>query len=225
VIAANRIPLKRRIGLFDSDCLEVAGPESRLSAALPGFGVRPRMQPMAARLEALYALAREHELTMVFTHCCSAEPVRPGSHPGVLVVPLDDADRGWMARVGDCRLFNIEKRRSGASTDESFICRYFDAFQHNGNARRLLRLLDIPRWILFGHGFDLCVDSAAKGILSAGYQVHLLTDVLASSATGYGPYGTEASKQAILAYLKKIGVTTGTLAEVLAEYRSGEDCS
>ena len=209
--------LRKRLGLFDSDCLDAAGPDSLLSAVLPGFGIRPRMQPVAEKLDALYAFAKQNDLTMVFSQCCSARTIRSDSHPDVLVVPLDGNNRGWVDRVADSRLFNLEKRHGGAQ-NESFICRYFDTFQHNQNARHLFQLLDIPRWVLFGHGFDLCVDSAAKGILTAGYGVHLLTDVIASSATGYGPYGTEESKQAILDYLKKIGVTTGTLPELLQEF-------
>lgn len=217
MIASENVPLNRRIALFDSDCLEVAGPDSRRSRTLPDFGIRARMQPMAEKLDALYAFAGRHDLTMVFTHCCSARTVRPGEREDVVVVPRDESDRSWMDSVGDCRLINLEKHNA-APLHESFICRHFDAFQHNSNGRRLLKRLDIPRWIVFGHGFDLCVDSAVKGILSAGCQVHLLTDVMASSATGYGPYGTEESKEAILGYLVRIGVTTGSLESFLAEH-------
>lgn len=205
---------KRSLGLFDSDCLSVADEGSVRSRVLPDFGIQDRMQPMADKLDRLYGLACEHDLTLVFTHCCGARPVQPGSHPEVLVVPMDPTETDWVDQVGSYRLINIEKRHDG-ELNESFICRHFDAFQHNSNACRLFQLLDIPQWAVFGHGFDLCVDSAVKGILSSGYQVHLLTDVMASSATGYGPYGTEESKQSILAYLKKIGVTTGNIEELL----------
>ena len=205
---------KTAMALFDSDCLEVAGPDSRRSKVLPGFGIRSRMQPMADQLDALYDFAKKQGLVMVFTHCCSSNPVKPGQHPDVLVVPMDPADQSWTTQLDRYRLINIEKHNA-TPLNRSFICRHFDAFQHNSNSSRLLQLLNIPRWILFGHGFDLCVDSAAKGIIAAGYQVHLLTDVIASSAPCYGPYGTEDSKRSILAYLQKIGVTTGTVADLL----------
>lgn len=210
-------PLNRRLALFDTDCLEVADENSVRSAQLPGFGIRPRVQPLADKLDRLYAFARRHDLTMVFTQCCSARAVAPGAHPEVLVVPMDPADRGWMDRVDRFRLINIQKH-SAAPLHESFICRHFDMFQHNANARRLLEILDIPRWVLFGHGFDLCVDSAVKGIVAAGYAAHVLTDVIASSAAGYGPYGTPESKRLILEYLVKIGVTTGELNAFLGEH-------
>lgn len=214
--------LNKRIALFDSDCLEVASEASSRSKMLPEFGIRARMQPMAQQLDRLYAFAKVHDLTMVFTHCCSAIPVRPGTNGDVLIVPVDPADQSWMEEVHRYRLINIEKRnhtqtpRKDEQLHEAFICRHFDTFQHNPNATRLFEILDIPEWIVFGHGFDLCVDSSVKGILSAGYKVHILTDMIASSATGYGPYGTEDSKRAILEYLEKLGVTTGALDSFLS---------
>jgi len=215
--SGNGQPLNRRLALFDTDCLEVADGASLRSRELRDFGIRGRVQPLAERLDGLYAFARRHDLVMVFTQCCSARVVAPHSHPEVLVVPLDPVDRDWMGEVGRFRLINIQKH-NGAPLHESFMCRHFDMFQHNANARRLLQILDIPRWVVFGHGFDLCVDSAVKGIVSAGYRAHVLTDVIASSAAGYGPYGTPESKRLIMEYLIKIGVTTGTMDALLAEY-------
>lgn len=216
-ISDNGWPLNRRLALFDTDCLEVADENSMRSAQLPNFGIRPRVQPLAEKLDSLYAFAKRHDLVMVFTQCCGARAVAPGSHPDVLVVPMDPEDRGWMERVGRFRLINIQKHNA-APLHQSFICRHFDMFQHNGNARRLLEILNIPRWVVFGHGLDLCVDSAVKGIVAAGCAAHVLTDVLASSATGYGPYGTPESKRMILEYLVRIGVTTGGLKAFLDEH-------
>lgn len=216
-ISDNGRALNKRLALFDTDCLEVADASSMRSRQLPDFGIRLRVQPLAEKLDRLYAFAKRHELVMIFTQCCSARVVRPDSHPEVLVIPMDPADRGWMDRVGRFRLINIQKHNA-APLHDSFICRHFDMFQHNANARRLLEILDIPQWVVFGHGFDLCVDSAVKGIVAAGYAAHVLTDVIASSASGYGPYGTPESKRLILEYLVKIGVTTGALDAFLGEH-------
>lgn len=209
------LPLNRQIALFDSDCLEPMGEGGFPLPALPAFSVRERMRPKADRIDALYAFAREQDLTVLFTQCCSARLVSDDHPAGSVVVPLDASDLAWRDKVPGARLINIRKRSglSGGDTTNSFICRYFDAFQHNANAAALLKQLDIPFFVLFGHGFDLCVDSAAKGLLAAGYRVHFLTDVSAPSASGYGPYGTEASGAAILDYLVKIGVSTGTSEE------------
>ena len=131
---------------------------------------------------------------------------------------MDSSDQSWLEKVDYYRLFNIEKRHNG-KLHESFICRHFDAFQHNPNAALLIKKLNIPTWVVFGHGFDLCVDSSVKGIISSGYKVHLLTDMIASSASGYGPYGTEESKKSILEYLIKIGITTGSMNDFLRKYK------
>jgi|GEM_PF-1567373 len=209
--------LSRQIALFDSDCLEPVEDGGVPLSSLPGFGLRPRMQPKADKIEALYALARRHDLTVLFTQCLSARAVNDGEPAGTLVVPTDGDGCGWRERVRGARLINLGKPSAGGARDRGFICRYFDAFQHNANARALLAELDVPLFVLFGNGFDLCVDSSAKGLLAAGYRVHFLTDVAAPSATGYGPYGTEESGKATLDYLVKIGMTTGTLEEMLRQ--------
>lgn len=221
---AHDLPLNRRIALFDSDCLEPVEAGGFPLPALPAFGVRERMRPKADRINALYEFALRHDLTVIFTQCCSATPVVDGSPEGTLVVPVDPGDQRWRERVSCSRLINIEKKSGSGEggTMRSFICRYFDAFQHNPNTGVLLESLDVPLFVLFGHGFDLCVDSSAKGLLAAGRKVHFLTDVSASSASGYGPYGTAESGGAILDYLVKIGVTTGTSEEFL---RGMEGCS
>jgi hypothetical protein len=212
------IPLNRQIALFDSDCLEPLGEDGFPLPVIPAFGVRKRMQPKADKINGLYAFAQRHDLTVLFTQCCSAQPVEDDL-PGTLVIPMDANDHAWKDKVRESRLINIRKRLglSEPDTTRSFICRYFDAFQHNANTDALLELLSVPVFVLFGHGLDLCVDSSAKGLLAAGRKVHFLTDVSAPSASGYGPYGTEESGRAILDYLVKIGVTIGTSDEFLWE--------
>jgi hypothetical protein len=213
------ISLNRQIALFDSDCLEPVGKGSFPLPAMPNFTVRQRMQPKADIINALHDFAQRHDLTVLFTQCCSARLVTDNNPPETLVVPLDGCGSAWQDRVGKARFINIRKPSGlgDSDTTRSFICRYFDAFQHNANVGHLLKLLNIPVFVLFGHGFDLCVDSSAKGLLAAGFKVHLLTDVTAPSATGYGPYGTTESSRAILDYLIKIGVTTGTSNDFLQE--------
>ena len=212
--ANTRLTVNKSIAVFDSDCLEVANKKSVRSKILPDFGFRERIQPIAEKLDKLYAFAEDNNIVMVFTHCCGAANIKPDNNSKVLVVPMDSSDQSWLEKVDDYRLFNIEKRHDG-ELHESFICRHFDAFQHNPNAALLIKKLNIPTWVVFGHGFDLCVDSSVKGIISSGYKVHLLTDMIASSASGYGPYGTEESKKSILEYLIKVGVTTGTIKDFL----------
>jgi nicotinamidase-related amidase len=217
-MSTRELPLNRCIGLFDSDCLEPAFPGSFNSMVLTDFSIRERMRPKAEKLDTLYEFAKQHDLTIVFTQCCSASRVKDNSPNGTIVVPIDSDDQLWVEKVNNARLINIEKRGDKGHITKSTICRYFDAFQHNSNALKLFDILNIPQWIIFGHGFDLCVDSSAKGLIFAERKVHYLTDVSAPSATGVGPYGTEESGKAILEYLTKIGVTSGTLQEFIKDY-------
>jgi hypothetical protein len=214
----KNVPLNQRIALFDSDCLEPAYPGSFNSNVLTEFSIRKRMEPKAEKLDRLYTFAKQHDLTMIFTQCCSAVKVSDDSPLGTVVVPLDTNDHFWVEKVKKARLINLEKRSDKGNITKSTICRYFDAFQHNPNALKLIEILNIPQWIIFGHGFDLCIDSSAKGLIVAERKVHYLTDVSAPSATGVGPYGTEESGIAILEYLTKIGVTSGTLQEFIKDY-------
>ena len=67
----------------------------------------------------------------------------------------------------------------------NFTCRAYDMFQDNGNAARLVQALDVGEWIVFGNGFDLCVNSAVHGLLAAQQKVCLLSDVWVAGSRGY----------------------------------------
>jgi nicotinamidase-related amidase len=179
------------------------------------------MQPKADKIDSIYSFARLHDISVIFTQCCSASLVENDSPDGTLVVPLESEQTSWIDKVKYSRMINIRKKSglNEPNTTKSFICRYFDAFQYNANAQKLLDIMAIDQFVLFGHGFDLCVDSSAKGLVAAGKKVHFLTDVSAPSAQGYGPYGTEDSGKTILDYLVKIGVTTGTTEEFFRSFK------
>jgi len=89
---------------------------------------------------------------------------------------------------------------------ENFDCRAFDMFQYNANAGRLLRELNAETWVVFGNGFDLCVASAARGILQAGLELILLEDVRISSAGA-----TPQSEQQTIDSLRTLGARIMTL--------------
>ena len=79
-------------------------------------------------------------------------------------------------------------------------------FQDNGNLVRLLQLLDLSNWVVFGNGMDLCVHCGASGVLKAGFDVTVLSDVLISSVNG-----TPESMLETLNCLKGAGATSQTL--------------
>lgn len=192
-----------RFGFFDSDSRE-------LDRASQGLRYRPRVTPIAPLLERLYALATLRGYPLVFTTCCSG--VMPGRDelPGVLQVPLDPDDLGWLPRVSGYRRFYIAKKTYG-DPKRNAECRSWDVFRDNPHVTRLLRTLEVETWVVFGNGFDLCVGSAARGVLDAGLPLIVLEDVKISSAGG-----SPESEQRTLAELRARGAKTMTLEAFLA---------
>lgn len=192
-----------RFGFFDVDNRE-------LDESGRGLAYRPRVGPIVPLLERLYALADAKPYPVVLTTCCSGHAIPPGALPGMLFVPLDGGDVAWRAGLGSYRRFALEKRSYGDPA-VNFACRAFDMFQDNANAARLMRELDVETWVAFGNGFDLCVGSAARGILDAGLPLIVLEDVRVSSAAG-----TPESEAETLRDLRARGARTLTLDAFLA---------
>ena len=199
--------MSQAIGFFDVDCRE-------LDAAGTGLGYRPRVEPLISSLEQLYARARELGAPEVFTTCCSGRMLREGSLPDVLFVPRDPERREWEERVGGHRIFYLDKATCGIP-GEKYKQKTFDAFLYNRNAPRLFELLGIKRWIVFGNGFDLCVNTTIRGLLGCGLTVHLIADVTVASAKGYDDCGTEENRRRVLDQLAGLGATVGTLRDFL----------
>lgn len=202
-------------GFFDSDCLTFDPEKKHKQSYMKNFSYRERISPHAKKIDKIYEYAEKNNIVVIFTQCCGANPTPTRNDNEILVVPRNSNDKDWISKVKHHRIFNIEKIYESKTPLESFNCRHFDTFQHNSNADILLRILDIDRWVVFGHGLDLCVDTSVKGIINNGYNVTLLTDILKPSATGYGPFGTEESGDIILKYLSKIGVVMNTLDNFL----------
>ncbi len=199
--------MTRPQAFFDVDCCEA-------DESGAGLAFRPRVQPIAARVARLHAYAKEAGLPLVFTTCCSGRAPRGGELPGVLHIPRDPADTGWLEQVGRHRLFHIEKLTCG-EPGANYAREAFNAFRHNPNAARMVAALDVAQWVVFGNGFDFCVNTAVRGLLAAGQRVLLLTDVLIASAVGYGASGTAENRARILGELRAMGVVERTLDEFL----------
>lgn len=198
--------MNTHIGFFDSDCLTFDPEKKHKPSSLNNFSYRERIAPHSDKIDEIYEYAEKNNYYMIFTQCCGANPTPYENDNGILVIPRDTENKDWISQVKHHRIFNIEKIYESRTPLESFNCRHFDTFQHNTNADILLRMLDVERWVVFGHGLDLCVDTSIKGIINNGYKATLLTDVTKPSAVGYGPFGTEESGKTILNYLSKMGV-------------------
>lgn len=191
------------LGFFDVDSRE------RDAGAGCDLCSRPRMRHLDGALDRLYAFAEQGSWPLVFTTCCSGRRPVPGESPGVLHVPMDAADTAWRARLQEHRVFYLDKPAHGDPT-LNYERRAFDVFGRNDNAAFLVEALGPRRWVVFGNGFDLCVDGVVQGLVKAGASVTVVADVLVSSATGDAD-----SMGAILARYRQEGIGTPTLAELL----------
>jgi len=201
--------MENNIGLWEVDCRELSEDGKKLK-------LRPRVEPLAAKLNKLYSLARRCALTTVFTTCCSGTMPDNGEREDFLFVPRQGNETGWESRLGDFPLIYLEKVTCG-DPRLNFQCRAFDVFHGNRNVERLLFLLGISTWIVFGNGFELCVASSVEGILNAGYRVQLITDLLVQSAGSYGDFGTDESKARVIGGLRADGVETLFLRELIQQ--------
>jgi hypothetical protein len=190
--------MAHRFGFFDVDCREVDQSGRALS-------YRPRVWPIVSQLERLYTLAEAKGYPLVFTTCCSGRMPARQALPDTLFIPLDAGDMSWRGKLREYRRFYLAKPTCG-NPQVNGACRAYDMFHHNANAACLAREPGVETWIVFGNGFDLCVGSAAAGILRAGCSLIVLEDVRISS-TGT----TLQSERATCLALKHRGAQLMTL--------------
>lgn len=162
-----------------------------------GYSYRPRVAPMARKLDELYELAKKSGAAFVFTTCCSGKMLMPDSRGEVLYIPISAEDTGWKSKVDGHRVFYIQKYNNH-DMGCSIQAENYEPFLYNRNLLELVRLLDVEKWIVYGNGLDFCANDAVKGLLGAGCKVAFLSDVLASGATGYGNSGTLENRIATL---------------------------
>jgi nicotinamidase-related amidase len=188
-----------RFGIFDVDSWE-------LNETGDGLSPRPRVAPIVPKLQRLHAWAAIHNYPVVLTCCCSGRMLSPRGLPGILHVPLSPP----LPSLEGFRQFYLAKKAYGDPKINFAQCA-FDMFRDNTNAAQLVRALNVETWVVFGNGFDLCVNSAVRGILRAGQSLILLEDVRVSSANG-----TPASEQETLKRLRSLGAQVMTLEQFFA---------
>lgn len=192
-----------RFGFFDTDCRDY-------NRKLGALDYRPRVLPLAPRLEILYSLIEKNQYPFVFSTCCSGSMPLANDLPDVLYIPLDASDQSWTQKIDDYRRFYLAKKAYG-DPKRNAECRAFDMFQDNQNAPKLIQSLNVDTWIVFGNGFDLCVNAAAQGLLKCGVDLIVLSDVRISSAGG-----TPDSELLTMNSLIKSGAKTMLLDNLLA---------
>ena len=189
-------------GFYDVDCRELS-PSGE-------WAFRPRVAPIAKRVEAVLALAEREAAPVVATTCGGGQmPKHDKDCLGMVRVPMAPGELSWEGALGPERLFHLEKPCGGWRT-----------FETNGNASRLFAGLGIREWVVFGNGLDLCVDHAVRNLLGLGLSVTFLSDLLVPSALGNGPFGdsgTPASRERTLMGWLELGARETNLEALLKE--------
>ena len=198
--------METKFAIFDVDCRE-------RTKCGTGFSYRSRVKPIGDKVDQLHAIAKEKQVRIVFTTCCDGRMLKPGESDDILFVPTDGTDTGWLERLSQSRVIYLDKKAwHNVADDIKHVA--WDMFLHNGNATRLFRELNIPHWVVFGNGVDLCVSSGIKGIIKAGYKVTILEDVLISSAQG-----TPETMENTIVQMCELGAERKSLAQFLDEMK------
>lgn len=202
--------MNRKLGFFDADSRELADDGT--------LDFRPRVRPIADKLNRLYEIVEKNNAVLVFNTCCSGKMLQIDSRKDVLFIPEDPDKTDWKEKIKDYKLFYLEKRK-GFDPTADVLCNVFDPFSDNRNGALLIKELDINEWVVFGNGLDFCVDNAVKSLLKAGCKVTFLENVMISSATGYGNSGTEESRKSTYENWIRMGACKRTLEQFLIEHK------
>ena len=198
-----------KIGFFDIDSRE-------LSKDGCGLEFRERVLPITDKLNILYDFAYKHQFVIVFTTCCSGRFLKKDSLDYVCYVPLDEKDNSWTKDIENYRYFYIQKKQYGKPRINCEFSAY-NFFKYNNNAIKLFKKLGIKKWVVFGNGFDSCVNLACLRLLENGFELIILDDVIAP-AFGPGKIGTKKNTGKILKDLSDKGAETMALKNFLKNY-------
>jgi hypothetical protein len=209
--------LDKSLVLFDVDSLEYRPTAPDCCPALPDLALRPRMLPLAERLNALYAFARERAHPLLFSVCCSGQVPDPEA-PGIARIPAQDERAAAAVAAGNERLYYAEKVWTDHRRDTSAQA-MFDKFARNGGLRAFVLAFGARHWVVFGNGAALCVQPAIRCLLDAGQPVTILADVLVDNA---GP-DAAGERRAMLANFAQEGTELLSFADFCRRHRIGDD--
>ncbi|MFA5032084.1 MAG: hypothetical protein WC614_03590 [bacterium] len=202
--------IKHSIGFFESDCRQM-----NVSGTKMIF--RSRTKIIGKKVKKLYNIASEMNIPYVITFCCGVKMFEKNMLPDILFIPIDQKDDEWTKYVKDYRQFFIQKLSWPKTDPQGKRCDYFNAFKYNGNAVKLIKMLDVSEWIVFGNSFEFCVNTAIQSLITAGQKVTLLTDTLIRGTKGFGDSGTDEKYNSLINEFRSLGVSMKTLDELKNE--------
>ncbi|MFA5032082.1 MAG: hypothetical protein WC614_03580 [bacterium] len=205
--------IKQNIGFFESCSREVDDTGTKLI-------FRPRVELLAEKFNKLYDVASKANIPFLFTICCGVRMLEKNILSDILFIPMCPKDDKWTKYVKDYRQFYIQKNATNGLKEKDLKKNdYFDTFKHNSNAVKLVKMLNVSEWIVFGNSLGIssnfCVNNSILSLIRMGQKVTLLTDVLIRSAKGYDNTGTEKNYSDLMNEFKELGVSMTTLEEFL----------
>lgn len=195
--------MNKKIAFFDVCSREI---DNNLALSF-----RPRVKPIAEKLNRIYDFINKKGSILVFTTCCSGKMLEPGLREDILIIGLDENNLEWKKKIKDYKSINLQKNKFS-----------YEPFNYNKNSIQLIKALPVDEWVIFGNGLDLCVNHIVENILNEGFKVTFLKDVMISSAVGYetnfGKSGTEENKAATFENWCKNGAVVKSLDEFFSTY-------
>ena len=144
--------------------------------------LREHLRDMAPVYDRLFALIGASKAPLVTTLCLQSPLIDMANNPAWVWIPQAGAAADWSTRVAGGRRFMLEKRTCGCS-EENVARRAYDVFHAHPHAARLIELIGIRRWFVFGRS-ELCVGAVVDGLCGLGCEVTLVSDAVAPGGRG-----------------------------------------
>ncbi len=156
--------------------------DTRQAKAAGGWTYMPRTLPYRGDVERLLAQVSRHQVPLVITTCVRGNMLEKSQFENLfddtLFVPLEAKDTEWTTRCDQYRKFYIEKkfRREDFPNDKPYPPH--EIFLYSINAHRLIDILNIDEWIVFGNAMEACGDLVISKLLEGGRRVIYIPELM-----------------------------------------------
>lgn len=168
--------------------------------------LRVHLKDMAPIYNRLAEVIGESGAPVVATLCLQSPGVDLTTDPKWVWIPQEGDVAEWEGRVPSARRFILEKRACGTPA-ENVAARAHDVFHSHPHATRLIDLIGIKKWFVFGRS-EICVETAIQGLRAAGCEVIVIGDAVAP--------GSRGTAETVRDFLAQCGAELMTVEELAA---------
>jgi hypothetical protein len=142
----------------------------------------PRTLPYRDDVERLLTEAATRHVPVVITTCVRGNMPEKNRFESLfqdtLFVPLEAGETEWATRCDQYSKFYIEKkfRRPDVPNDKPYPPH--EIFLNSINAHRLIDILSIDEWIVFGNAMEACGDLVISKLLEGGRRVIYIPELM-----------------------------------------------